>query len=192
LVFYSRDNESESQRFKTTASERINNVKKILRFKLDDDKAIFRAHGEGKTVRLGQNMITFLLSAEATEGKYSVTEFAAAPPPAPGAPLHIHKDANEAMYVLEGSFQVSIEDKEIPAAEGSFVLVRKGTLHTITNMGQRVGRLLIFLTPPGFERYWEEMSRLLEVTNGKPDQNQVLVLQEKYHMDMKGKARQFS
>jgi mannose-6-phosphate isomerase-like protein (cupin superfamily) len=158
---------------------------------LDDDRAIFRAHGGGKTVRLGPNIVTFLLSAEATEWRYSVTEFAAAPPPAPGAPLHIHNDADEAMYVLEGSFQVSIDDKEIPAPEGSFVLVRKGTLHTITNIGKKVGRLLIFLTPPGFERYWEEMSHLLEVTNGKPDQDQVLVLQEKYHMDMKG-ARPFT
>jgi len=159
---------------------------------LDYEKAVFRTHGESRTVSLGPNKITFLLSAEATAGKYSVTEFAAAPPPAPGAPLHIHRDADEAMYVLEGTFQVSIEDKESTAPKGSFVLVRKGTLHTITNIGQEVGRLLIFLTPPGFERYWEEMSRLLEVTGGKPDPNQVLALQEKYHMDMKGKARQFS
>jgi mannose-6-phosphate isomerase-like protein (cupin superfamily) len=59
------------------------------------------------------------------------------------------------MYVLEGEFQLSIGDKEVPAPEGSFVLVRKGTLHTIANIGQTQGRLLIFLTPPGFERYWE-------------------------------------
>jgi mannose-6-phosphate isomerase-like protein (cupin superfamily) len=121
---------------------------------LADEKAIFRARGEGKIVKLGPNIITFLLSAEASGEKYSVTEFAAAPPPAPGAPLHIHRDADEAMYVLEGTFQVSIEDKEIPAPEGSFVLVRKGTLHTINNVGEKVGRLLIYLTPPGFEHYW--------------------------------------
>jgi hypothetical protein len=96
------------------------------------------------------------------------------------------------MYVLEGEFQLSIGDEETPAPEGSFVLVRRGTLHTIANIGLTHGRLLIFLTPPGFEQYWDEMSRLLEATDGKPDPDQVLFLQEKYHMDMKGRARQFS
>jgi quercetin dioxygenase-like cupin family protein len=159
---------------------------------LDEKEAIVRRHGEGKVVRIGPNVITFLLSADATEGKYSGTEFSAAPPPAPNAPLHIHKDANEAMYVLEGEFQLSIGDEETSAPEGSFVLVRRGTLHTIANIGPTRGRLLIFLTPPGFEQYWDEMSHLLEATDGKPDPDQVLMLQEKYHMDMKGRARQFS
>ena len=157
-----------------------------------EDKAIFRKHGEGKTVALGPNTVTFLVSGEATGEKFSLTEFAAAPPPAPAAPMHVHKDADEAMYILQGSFDAFVDDKIIPMPEGSFVLVRRGTLHTIANIGQNVGRVLVYLTPPGFEGYWEEMSRLLETSGGKPESAQVIALQEKYHMDAGGRARQFA
>ncbi len=127
--------------------------------------------------------MTFILSGEDTEGRYSVTEFASAPPPAPPAPLHIHRKEDEAMYVLEGNFQLSIEKKSIPAPPGSFVLVRKGTLHTIANLGPGFGRLLIVLTPPGFEGYWEEMAKLARASAGKLDPAQVSALREKYNMN---------
>ncbi len=158
----------------------------------DSGKEVVREPGQNTTVQLGPNKITFLLSGEETGGEYSVTEFQAAPPPAPSALPHIHKDADEAMYVLEGDFTVHIRDQLQHLPKGGFVLVRKGTLHTIANTGTTEGKLLIVLTPSGFEKYWEEMSKLLIATNGKPDPSAVLVLQEKYHMDMGGKARQFT
>ncbi len=139
-------------------------------------------HGERKTVSLGPNAVTFILSGGDTKGRYSVAEFAAAPPPAPPAPMHIHKKEDEAMYVLEGNFQLSIDKDTIPAPVGSFVLVRKGTLHTIANVGPGLGRLLIFLTPPGFEGYWEEMANLSKSSGGKPDPAVLRTIREKYNM----------
>ena len=54
---------------------------------------------------------------------------------------------------------------------------------SIANLGPGVGRLLIFLTPPGFEGYWEEMANLHRASGGKIDPAQQLALREKYSMD---------
>jgi len=147
------------------------------------ENVVLQRRGESRTVSLGPNTVSFILSGEETNGRYSVTEFGAAPPPAPAAPMHIHKKEDEAMYVLEGNFRLSLDKRTIPAPTGSFVLVRRGTLHTIANLGPGVGRLLIFLTPPGFEGYWEEMANLHRASGGKIDPAQQLALREKYSMD---------
>jgi hypothetical protein len=69
----------------------------------EEPKAVAHPPGEAKAVSLGKNLVTFLARREDTAGIYSLTEFTVAPPPTPGPPLHIHKDAHEAMYVLEGN-----------------------------------------------------------------------------------------
>ncbi len=154
-------------------------------------QAIIFQPGEAKTVALGPNRVSFLISGEQTGGKYSLTEFLAAPPPAPAAPIHIHKVEDETCYVLEGRFQFIIQEQSVVAAAGSVVFVPRGTPHTVINLGPGLGRLLVTLSPPGFEQYWKEMARLLSVYAGQPAPELVITLQEKYHMDTKGQARQF-
>ena len=65
--------------------------------------------------------------------KYSLTEFAVIPPPAPAAPIHIHHDADEAVYILEGNFQFIVNEEMIPVAAGAYIFVPKGTPHTVAN-----------------------------------------------------------
>lgn len=145
-----------------------------------------------KTVFLGPNQVTFLLSGEQTGGKYSLTEFAAAPPPAPAAPVHIHHDADEAIYILEGNFQFIVNDRTIPAAAGAYVFVPKDTPHTVANIGPSTGRMLVILTPPGFEKFWEERARQMAESGDQIDPESWRALQEKYHVDMGGQVRQFT
>ena len=67
---------------------------------------------------LGPNIVSFILSGEETDGRFSVTEFAAAPPPTPAAPMHIHKKEDEAMYVLEGNFRFFVDRRPSPPPQG--------------------------------------------------------------------------
>jgi quercetin dioxygenase-like cupin family protein len=143
------------------------------------------------TVALGPNRVTFLLSAEQTGGLFSLTEFAAAPPPAPAAPLHRHRDADETLYILEGAFQFVINGQSRPAPAGSFIFIPRGALHTVENIGTSMGRMLVILTPPGFEQFWAERARQLAIYGPQVDPALVVALQEKYHMDTGGQARQF-
>jgi quercetin dioxygenase-like cupin family protein len=157
----------------------------------EEPRALAYQPGEAKTVSLGANIVTFLARREDTAGIYSLTEFTVAPPPTPGPPLHIHKDAHEAMYVLEGELQVTLGEQTMRAPAGSFVYVPKGMLHTLANPGPHPAKILIILTPPGYEGYWEEMARHL-ATGNLPDPALVLSLQQKYHLETGGQVRQFS
>lgn len=147
---------------------------------------------EAKTVSLGPNRVAFLLRGEQTKGHYSLTEFTLAPPPAPGPPMHVHKAEDELTYVLEGEVEFVLEDRSERASVGSFFLVPKGTPHTLSNQGPGAARILVILTPPGFERYWEEASQLLEASGGDPNPAQMRALQEKHNMDAGGQVRRFS
>lgn len=144
------------------------------------------------TVALGPNRVTFLLAGEQTGGIFSLTEFAAAPPPAPAAPLHRHWDADETLYILEGTFQFVVDGQARPAPAESFIFIPRGTLHTVENIGTGMGRMLVFLTPPGFEQFWAERAQQLATYGPQVDPALVVALQEKYHMDTGGQARQFA
>jgi quercetin dioxygenase-like cupin family protein len=151
---------------------------------------INRQRDQARSIPLGPNKVTFLISAEDTDGSFSLTEFEAAPPPAPAAPLHVHHDAEETIYVLDGEFQVTCGDQVIPAHPGAAIFVPRGNPHTIANVGADRGRILVFLAPPGFEMYWNEMSRLMG--SGPVDPEVALATQAKYHVDMLGGPRKFT
>ena len=152
---------------------------------------ITRQRGTARSVALGPNKVTFLISGEETGSVFSLTEFEAAPFPAPAAPPHIHHDSDETIYVLNGEFQVTYGEEVIPAHQGTSVFVPRGNPHTIANIGTARGRILVFLTPPGFEGYWNEMSQLMQKSGGPVDPAVALETQSKYHVDMLGQARKY-
>jgi hypothetical protein len=77
------------------------------------------------------------------------------------------------------------------APSGSFVYVPRGMSHTLANPGPLAAKILIILTPPGYEGSWEEMAQHL-ASGTPPDPALVLSLQQKYHLETGGQVRQFS
>ena len=128
-------------------------------------QGVMRQRNEAKTFSMGGNIVTF-------------------------PPAHIHGAESEATYVLEGELLLTLGERSIKASAGSVLSVPKGTRHGLSNLGPGTARILVILTPPGLEGFWEEMADLLKVSGGKPDPANVLSLQQKYHMDTGGKPRQ--
>ena len=151
-------------------------------------KGIIRTHDESRTVHMGKNIITFILSGEETGGIYSLTEFIVAAPPSPGPPIHIHGTGDEAVYVIEGNIEFLLEGKTVKSSGGSIIFIPKGTAHNLANLGPGTARIIIVHSPPGFEGYWREMAEL-NLADGKPDPKEVLALQSKYKMNTGGQAR---
>lgn len=152
---------------------------------------ILRLAGDAPSGDLGPNRAVFSLSAEETGGRYSLTEFTMAPPPAPGPPPHIHEDADEAIYVLDGTLEMEIGDERMTGSAGAVMLVPKGTLHALANPGPGLARMLIILSPPGYEGFWREMAELRAALGGPPDAEMTLTLQRKYHLSTGGDVRRF-
>ena len=70
-------------------------------------------------------------------------------PPGPPrwiAPLHLHRNDDEAWYVLEGKLCVRVGTEEVQAKAGSAVLVPRGTPHTYWNPGPGPARYLLVMT----------------------------------------------
>jgi hypothetical protein len=67
-------------------------------------------------------------------------------PPRWIAPLHSHRNDDEAWYVLEGSLCVRSGAEIIEARAGSAVLVSRGTPHTYWNPGPGPTRYLLVMT----------------------------------------------
>ena len=70
-------------------------------------------------------------------------------PPGPPrwiAPLHMHRNDDEAWYVLEGTLCVRVGKDVVEARAGSSVLVPRGTPHTYWNPGAGLTRYLLVMT----------------------------------------------
>ena len=77
-------------------------------------------------------------------------------PPQGEAPPQIHHREDESFYVLEGEFEFLDKAHWIKAAPGSFVRVPKGSLNTLKNTGEEIGRLLTLVVPAGLDKFFEE------------------------------------
>ncbi len=62
------------------------------------------------------------------------------------APLHLHRNDDEAWYVLEGRLCIKMGDEEVELRAGSGVLVPRGTPHTYWNPGPERVRYLLVMT----------------------------------------------
>jgi mannose-6-phosphate isomerase-like protein (cupin superfamily) len=69
-----------------------------------------------------------------------------------GPSAHVHDDEDDAFYVLEGELVFLVDDEEIRAPAGTFVLVPPGVLHTFMNRTSTPVRLLNIHAPAGFDR----------------------------------------
>ena len=67
------------------------------------------------------------------------------------APMHVHDDADEIFYVLDGNLTFIIGEKRIEAAAGAFVYLPRFVHHGF-NCNSTEARVFNFLTPAGFER----------------------------------------
>lgn len=124
-------------------------------------------------------------------GAYSLSDFTMAAPPAPSPPPHVHEDAHECVYVLEGTLEMSVGEDKLTGGPGSLMLAPRGTLHSLANAGPGPARFIMALSPPGFEGFWREMADPRARIGGPPDPETVVALQHTYHMSTGGEARRF-
>lgn len=120
------------------------------------------APGEGRTVNLGIARMRVLAAGEATTSRaFTLAEFTGG-----GGSWtipHVHRSMEESFFVLGGEFTFPVGEEAIHAGPGSYVLVPRGTRHTIS-AGAGGGRLLVLMVPGN---NWHEM--FFELANLPPD-----------------------
>src|SRR5690349_14425734 len=110
--------------------------------------------GEGRLIDLADFGMTVKAEGDETAGVVSVLE--ATEPPGFGPPVHVHHDAAEAFYVLEGEYIMSLEDREVVCPAGSFVFIPLGTRHGF-QVGDVPSRKLNFYFPAAMVGYFIDL-----------------------------------
>jgi quercetin dioxygenase-like cupin family protein len=100
-----------------------------------------------------------------------------------GHPLHIHHDAIESFYMLEGSCKFLVGADTFTASEGSFLSIPCGATHGLMPIGGPA-RALVFFTPAAMEGYWEEIAAATAA--GRLDQERLGELGRQHHLEIVG------
>lgn len=129
--------------------------------------------GEGERIELGSQEIVIRLSADDTDGAFSLVEYTA-DPDGRSPPPHYHEETDEVIFVLDGTIQCTVAGENFSAEAGDTVWIPRGTVHTFSVTGSRPAWLLGVISPGGFEGYFEEMGEYLaSLDPGPPDPEQV-------------------
>lgn len=150
---------------------------------MDDDKgqAFVLKPGEGRSIDLGNFVMSVKATADETDGAFSLLE--ATEPAGFGPPMHIHRQAAEAFYVLAGEYLIFLDDREIACPAGSFIYIPAGLRH-----GFRVGavpsRKLNLYSPAAMVGYFDELSAAIAADEADPTRLDAIAL--RYGMEVVG------
>jgi hypothetical protein len=97
--------------------------------------------------------------------------------------VHIHRDAAEAFYVLEGEYILFIERREYPCPAGSFIFIPAGIEHGF-RVGGAVSRKLNLYAPAAMVGYFDDLSEAIKGGEVEPDALAEIAL--KYGMEVRG------
>ena len=74
-----------------------------------------------------------------------------------GIPVHQHREADEVLFVLEGTGLGILGDLRVPVEKGSAIFIPSGAWHGIENPDSEL-LLLWVVAPPGVEAFFREVS----------------------------------
>jgi mannose-6-phosphate isomerase-like protein (cupin superfamily) len=113
--------------------------------------------GKGRLLDLGNFQAAVLASADQTSSEFTLMQTQNEPPDF-GPPLHLHRDAAEAFYVLEGEYLMYIEGHQERCPPGTFVYVPRNTPHTFKVVSEGPGTKLNLFSPAAMVGYFEELA----------------------------------
>jgi quercetin dioxygenase-like cupin family protein len=137
--------------------------------------------GEGREIDLGGFRMAVKATGDQTEGALSLLE--ATEPPGFGPPMHIHHDAAEAFFVLEGEYIIFLDGREHPCPAGSFIFIPAGVAHGF-RVGDMPSRKLNLYTPAAMVGYFDELAAANQA--GEIDDDALLEIAQRYSMEVLG------
>jgi quercetin dioxygenase-like cupin family protein len=141
-------------------------------------KAVIRMPGEGREIALAGKPLVFLVTGQDTR---HTSMFDWTLPAGFSTGLHVHRVQEETFYVLEGECQWQIGEQQVRATLGTYVFIPPGVPHNIGNASDKPARMIMTVSPPGHEHYFEELAKL--AAGGRPDVNVIAALRSRYDTD---------
>lgn len=120
-------------------------------------EAFIVAPGQGRRLDLGTFEVEVLATSAQTAGEFTLLQTRSEPPEF-GPPLHLHRDAAEAFFVLEGEYLMFLEDQQALCPPGTFVYVPRATPHTFKVVSDIPGKKLNLFSPAAMTGFFEELA----------------------------------
>lgn len=149
---------------------------------------LFVQSGQGRSYYFGHDLYTFKAIGEETREAYALCEAIIAPQG--GTPPHRHTRENESFYVQDGEIEFQLDDRTLVATAGTFLYSPKGQLHRFTNTTATPAKMLIWVTPAGFEKFMAEVGKAVndQITLGAAlspeDLDKILTTAPKYGIEI--------
>ncbi|MEH1946041.1 MAG: cupin domain-containing protein [Nostoc sp.] len=153
-----------------------------------NQNGLFVEPDRGRSYYLGQDLYTFKAIGEETGETYALCELIVAP--SSGTPPHRHSRENESFYVQDGEIEFQLGDRTLVATPGTFLYSPKGQLHRFTNTTSVPAKLLVWVTPAGFEKLIAEVGKAVngQITSAPPlsseDFDKILTISSKYGIEI--------
>lgn len=139
-------------------------------------KAVVRMPGEGKQISLAGKPLVFLVTGEDTK---HTSMFEWTVPAGFATGTHVHRVQEETFYVLDGECEWHVGGELIRATPGAYVFIPPGVPHNIVNAGDKPVRMMMTVSPPGHEQYFDELVRLV-TSGGTPDAGAIAKLRARF------------
>lgn len=137
--------------------------------------------GEGRSIDLGNFEMSLKAAGEETGGAFALLE--AAEPPNFGPPMHIHNNAAESFYVLEGEYHIFLNEREYACPAGSFIFIPAGIRHGF-RVGTAPSRKLVLFSPAAMVGYFDQLSAAIK--DGDADPKRLDEIAERHGMEVVG------
>jgi len=130
---------------------------------------------------LGSIGVRFMIDGSEAAERFSLVEHPMSPR-ALAAPLHLHTREDEYSFVLQGRMGALLGDDVVEAGPGELVFKPRNQWHTFWNAGDGPCRILEFISPAGFERFFQELVELGGALQADPEE--FGRLRERYGLEM--------
>lgn len=135
-----------------------------------EGKAVIRAAEEGEPWWFDGGLMTMKARPQETGGSLSVVDVVV--PRGKATPLHVHPDAEETFFVIDGDIVVHIDGTNHDVGAGTTLTVRRQIPHAFAVRSEGAHLLVVF-TPGGAEQFFieagERAARREVPPSGEPD-----------------------
>jgi quercetin dioxygenase-like cupin family protein len=124
-------------------------------------------------------------TGETTDGQFCLLEHLAMPPGF-ASPYHVHRNEDEAFYILEGTVAFLCGETWHVAGPGAWVYGPREIPHGFRVAGRSTAGMLILCAPAGFERFVLELRMPLDAEPAPPDMALLIATAARYGVDILG------
>jgi quercetin dioxygenase-like cupin family protein len=139
-------------------------------------KPIIRMPGEGKKVQLAGHPLAFLVTGDNAR---HTSMFEWTIPAGFSTGLHVHRVQEETFYVLEGECDWQVGEQRVRATPGTYLFLPPRVPHNIGNASDKPARMLMTVSPPGHEHYFEQLAETV-ARGGAADPTKIAELRGRY------------